>query len=278
MSAYTPITGVSSAAESPEHHGEYPLAANVEAGQEPTLEPVVEFSGLIKRYDLRPVLRDASYSLRPGQVLALLGPNGAGKTTLLRILATLCKPSAGWARVGPYNVVAEAAEVRRLVGYVGHQPAVYADLTGLENLLFFARMYGVPERDARAHLLLERVGLRVRARDRVRTYSRGQVQRLALARGLLHDPEVLLLDEPDTGLDEDALSLLNDLVQERRGRRLATLFTTHQLERGLALADEALILVGGRLVYAGTTAELSAAEVRRLYAGGSAQAVRGGQL
>jgi len=242
------------------------------------LEPVLEFSGLSKRYDLRPVLRDVSYSLPPGQVLALLGPNGAGKTTLLRILATLCKPSAGWARVGQYNVVADAAEVRRLIGYVGHQPAVYADLTGLENLLFFARMYGVAEREARAHLLLERVGLRARARDRVRTYSRGQVQRLALARGLLHDPRVLLLDEPDTGLDEEALSLLGDLVEERRGRRLATLFTTHQLERGLTLADAALVLVGGRLVYAGRTADLSAAEVRRLYAGPTAQTVREGQL
>ena len=238
-----------------------------EGTQEARLEPMVEFSGLTKRYALRPVLRGVSYSLLPGQALALLGPNGAGKTTLLRILATLSKPSAGWARIGPYHVVADAVEVRRLVGYVGHQPAVYADLTGLENLHFFARMYNVAEPEARAHLLLERVGLRARARDRVCTYSRGQVQRLALARGLLHDPQVLLLDEPDTGLDEDALALLGDLVEERRGQLLTTLFTTHQLERGLSLSDEALVLVGGQLVFAGRTAELSAAEVRRLYAG-----------
>jgi heme ABC exporter ATP-binding subunit CcmA len=267
MTAYTSLTPVPPAAESPERK---------ETSREPTL--VVEFSGLTKRYDLRPVLRGVSYSLRPGQVLALLGPNGAGKTTLLRILATLCKPSAGWARVGPYNVVADAAEARRLVGYVGHQPAVYADLTGLENLLFFARMYGVTEREDRARLLLERVGLRAHAHDRVRTYSRGQVQRLALARGLLHDPQVLLLDEPDTGLDEEALSLLSDLLEERRVRGLATLFTTHQLERGLTLADEALVLVEGRLVYSGTTAELSAVEVRRLYAGPAAGPAREGRL
>jgi heme ABC exporter ATP-binding subunit CcmA len=274
MSAYTPATPASPPAESPTYEDltedsteDLTEDSTQDSTREPAQEPVVEFSGLTKRYDLRPVLRNVSYSLRPGQVLALLGPNGAGKTTLLRILATLCKPSAGWASVGQYNVVADAGEVRRLVGYVGHQPAVYADLTGLENLRFFARMYNVADREARANLLLERVGLRARARDRVRTYSRGQVQRLALARGLLHDPRVLLLDEPDTGLDEEALFLLSDLVEERRSRRLATLFTTHQLERGLSLADEALVLVGGRLVYAGGTAELSVAAVRRLYTG-----------
>jgi heme ABC exporter ATP-binding subunit CcmA len=225
---------------------------------------VVAVGELTKRYDLRPVLRNISYTLSAGKVLALFGPNGAGKTTLLRILATLAKPSEGWAHVDQRDVIADAAEVRRLIGYVGHQPGVYADLDGLENLLFFARMYGLRDGPERARRLLDQVGLRVKAKDRVRTYSRGQVQRLALARGLLHDPLLLLLDEPDTGLDEDAAVMLDRLIRDRREAGLTTIFTTHQLERGLDLADEALVLVGGRMAYAGTSPALGLVELRRL--------------
>jgi heme ABC exporter ATP-binding subunit CcmA len=233
----------------------------------PASQAVVTAASLTKRYGLRPVLRNVSFSLASGKTLALLGPNGAGKTTLLRLLATLAKPSAGEATICGFDVVADANVVRRLIGYVGHQPPVYDDLTGRENLLFFARMYGLPDGPARAQLLLERVGLRAKANDRVRTYSRGQAQRLALARGLLHHPALLLLDEPDTGLDDDAIELLHELLQERQMAGLTTIFTTHQLERGIQQSDETLVLLGGRVVFAGASSALTLADLRRLYGG-----------
>jgi heme ABC exporter ATP-binding subunit CcmA len=217
------------------------------------LRSMVTISGLAKRYNLRPVLTGVNYSMPTGRTVVLLGPNGAGKTTLLRILATLTKPSQGQVLVGSADVVRDAGDVRRIIGYVGHQPMVYSELTGVENLLFFAKMYGVPDGAARAERLLTRVGLRAKTRDRVATYSRGQVQRLALARGLLHDPPLLLLDEPETGLDADAILLLRELIGERRERGLSTIFTTHQVDQGLIASDEALALVRGRVAYSGSS-------------------------
>jgi heme ABC exporter ATP-binding subunit CcmA len=220
---------------------------------------------LEKTFEVRPVLRGVSFELVAGHCLALLGPNGAGKTTLLRLLATLAKPTGGRAVVDGLDVVADAAELRRVVGYVGHSPMLYEELSARENLLFFARMYRLRDGAARADRLLERVGMRSRANDRVRLLSRGQLQRVALARGILHDPRVLLLDEPDTGLDEDATALLAELVRERAPAGRTTLLTTHHLERGLELADEALVLVGGRVTYSGPASALGAARVRELY-------------
>ena len=225
----------------------------------------VEVAAATKLYGPRPVLRGVSFSLPVGGTLALLGPNGAGKTTLLRVLATLAKLSSGEARVAGFDTRCDAQEVRRIVGYTGHQPLLYDELTARENLLFFARMYGLRDGERRAATLLARVGLAAKGSDRVRTLSRGQVQRLALARGILHDPAVLLLDEPDTGLDEDAAALLIELLQERCEAGATTIFTTHQLERGLALADDVVILAAGRVVRSGPTAGLTADDVRALY-------------
>ncbi|MFI5271625.1 MAG: heme ABC exporter ATP-binding protein CcmA [Ktedonobacterales bacterium] len=227
--------------------------------------PAVSVAGAGKLFGVRPVLRGVSFTLRSGGTLALLGPNGAGKTTLLRALATLTTLNTGTAHVRGLDVRADAAAIRRLVGYVGHQPHVYDELTAQENLLFFARMYGLRDGRERAVRLLERVGLRAKANDRVRQLSRGQVQRLAIARGVLHDPAVLLLDEPDTGLDEDATALLEALLSERAAREQTTLFTTHQLARGLALAGQTLVLVAGRVVYDGAASELSVERLRALY-------------
>ena len=243
------------------------LQPAAQSGAATTQTPAIALERLVKSFDARPVLRGLTYALPAGRTLVIFGPNGAGKTTLLRTLATLARPSAGRALVAGLDVVADAGEVRRLVGYVGHQPHAYEELTARENLLFFARMYGLRDGAERATKLLERVGLRARANDRVRAFSRGQAQRLALARGILHDPAVLLLDEPDTGLDQEALALLERLVAERRERGLATVLTTHHLERGLRLADDALTLVRGRIVYAGGATALDIAAIERLYAG-----------
>jgi heme ABC exporter ATP-binding subunit CcmA len=229
-------------------------------------QSAVEVANVGKVYGVRPVLRGISFSVPTGVSLALLGPNGAGKTTLLRALATLTTFTTGTASILGLDLRADAAQIRHIIGYVGHQPHLYDELTASENLLFFARMYGLPDGPRRTTELLERVGLRLKTSDRVRTLSRGQVQRLALARGILHDPAVLLLDEPDTGLDEDAAALLQTIINERQQRGQTTLFTTHQLDRALSLSTQSVVLVNGRLVYAGPAADLTPAEVRALYA------------
>jgi heme ABC exporter ATP-binding subunit CcmA len=227
--------------------------------------PSVAVARLGKLYDVRPALRDVSFTIPVGSRVAMLGPNGAGKTTLLRILTTLAKPSAGRVLVEGLDAVTEANDVRRVVGYVGHQPHLYDELTARENLLFFARMYGLRDGAQRAAKLLERVGLAAKAAQRVRTLSRGQAQRLALARGIMHDPRLLLLDEPDTGLDDDANALLAALIRERANDGLTTIFTTHNLERGLALSDTTLVLVGGRVAHIGPARDLTVDAVRAWY-------------
>jgi heme ABC exporter ATP-binding subunit CcmA len=239
-------------------------AAPVEAQPAAT---AISAQDVTKTYELRPVLRSVTFALPAGSRMALLGPNGAGKTTLLRILSTLAKPSAGRASVAGYDVAADAGQVRRVVGFVGHQPLVYDELTARENLLFFARMHGLRDGATRVDQLLAQVDLRHKANELVRTLSRGQAQRLALARGILHEPQVLLLDEPDTGLDADALALLEHLLQTRAAAGKTTLLTTHQIEQGLSWSDAALVLVNGRVVFSGPAESLSPAAVRELYAG-----------
>lgn len=231
----------------------------------PAPRTVVDATGIEKTFGLRPVLRGVSLQLGAGRSMALLGANGAGKTTLLRVLATLIRPSAGTLEVVGWDALRDATQVRRQVGYVGHQPGLYEELTVRENLLFFATMYALRDGAQRADALIARVGLRAKANERVRTLSRGQAQRLALARGILHEPELLLLDEPDTGLDEHAVLLLDELVRERAERGGTTILTTHHLQRGLDLTDQCVVLAGGRVVHVGASHETSAAEVRALF-------------
>lgn len=227
--------------------------------------PCLEVQHLKKSYGLKPVLRGIDLVLARGQRVALLGANGAGKTTLLRILACLTKPSAGGVRIYGLDCTQEAQQVRRLVGFVAHQPYLYEELTAEENLLFFARMYSVAQGRERARMLLQRVGLERRSHERVKTLSRGQVQRLAWARALLHSPLLLLLDEPDTGLDQEGTALIEQLLHEHTEQGGTTLFTTHQLERALTLADSVVMLVNGRVAYQQETATLQLEGVRQAY-------------
>lgn len=227
----------------------------------------VAVDGVRKTYALRPVLRGVSFEVATGQCTVVLGANGAGKTTLLRILATLTKPTGGSVTVAGHNALGEPQAVRRSVGYLGHMPLLYPELTARENLCFFARMYGLEQADGRVEELLERVGMAARAGDRAATFSRGQAQRVGLARAVLHDPKVLLLDEPDTGLDEEALALLAAVVREYSTAGRTAIFTTHSIERGLAWADAAVVLAGGRAAYRGPARDLEPALVRALYAG-----------
>ena len=227
--------------------------------------PYLEIKGLKKTYSLKPILRGIDVVLDQGKCMALLGANGAGKTTLLRILACLTKPEAGTVRIGGLDIGQEAQRIRLLVGFVGHQPNLYDELTVTENLLFFGRMYSVKKARERAAALLQRVGLAERSSERVATLSRGQLQRLSLARALLHSPQLLLLDEPDAGLDDEGIELLEELIKEHAGRSGTTLFTTHNFERCVKFSDQICMLNGGRVVYQQATIGLEAGGVRLAY-------------
>ena len=224
-------------------------------------EPALELDGLERRYGERVALTDVSLRLDPGQTLAVFGSNGAGKTTLLRVLATLLRPHAGEARVLGSALPEEAWRVRGQIGYLGHEPLLYRDLSGRENLAYHARLHGAPgERIAE---LLAEVGMERRADDRVRDLSRGMVQRLAAARALLHDPPVLLLDEPRANLDPAGAELLEPLIGRGSGR--TRVLVTHAVEAGLAEADVSLGLRGGRQAFARAAGEVTALQARELY-------------
>jgi heme exporter protein A len=226
---------------------------------------MIETRALTKTFGLQPVLRGVDLEVAPGEFVALMGPNGAGKTTLLRVLSTLAKPTFGAVRVAGLSLPAEAERVRRRLGVIAHQPLLYGDLTAEENLRFYARMYGLADPGLRIAQLLERVGLAARRRDLVRTYSRGMQQRLAIARGLLHAPDVLLLDEPYTGLDPAGAQLLDEVVQELAARGCTILMTTHDLEHGFALAQRAVILARGRIAFSTRRDEMTPADFIRHY-------------
>jgi heme exporter protein A len=191
---------------------------------------MIKVRKLVKRFGLKTVLRGMDFQVEQGEFVALLGPNGAGKTTFLRILASLSRPSMGGVNIAGYSLPDQAAAVRRRLGVVSHQPLLYGDLTAEENLRFYGRMYGVQDLQLRVAEVLELVGLTSRRRDLVRTFSRGMQQRLAIGRAVLHDPEVMLFDEPHTGLDQDASAML-----AARGRTVV--MTSHDLARAADLAS-----------------------------------------
>ncbi len=210
---------------------------------------MIHVRGVTKSFGHRVALHGIDLDVVQGECLALVGPNGAGKTTLLRILSTLSRPTAGRVAFDGLDLADSAAEIRRRVGFLSHQPLLYADLSAEENLRFYGRMYDVAHAEERIGELLEWVGLARHRRDLVRTFSRGMNQRLAIARALLHDPPVLLLDEPYTGLDRQAAERLDVLLQEVGLGTRTALLTTHDLERGLSISQRVAVLVEGRIVY-----------------------------
>ncbi|MCW3022288.1 MAG: ccmA [Conexibacter sp.] len=212
------------------------------AGTATAADAAVELEGLTRRYGDREALSDVSLTLPAGQTLVVFGPNGAGKTTLLRVLATLLRPHAGSTRILGHALPGEGWAVRGRVGFLGHASLLYRDLTARENLRFHARLHGAPHE--RVEALLDAVGLRARADDPVHTYSRGMVQRAAVARAVLHDPELLLLDEPTANLDPHAAELVDPLIGASSGR--TRVVTSHDPVGGLLGADLALGLRAGR--------------------------------
>lgn len=226
---------------------------------------MISIQGLQKRFGYKWVLRDINLEIGAGEWLTLFGPNGAGKTTLLRILATLSSPTQGRITIGPYDLAHAASQARGLLGVVAHQPMLYGDLSAEENLLFFARLYGVAQAQQRVAELLHRVGLEARRADRVRTFSRGMQQRLSIARALLPNPPVLLLDEPDDSLDPGAVEYLRDYFLSDAAQPRTVLMVSHNLARGLAWAHRVAVIAKGQLVYEGKAAATSLSEIQQYF-------------
>jgi heme exporter protein A len=205
---------------------------------------VISARGLTKTYERVPAVRAIDLEVAPGETLALLGANGAGKTTLLRMLATLDKPTAGQLEIAGIDALRKPQQVRALLGLVAHQTYLHPELTAAEDLRFYGQLYGVPELDRRIERLLEEFGLAGRGGWRVAALSRGQQQRLTIARALLHEPSILLMDEPDTGLDAEGMSVLERLLHAG-GRTV--IFSSHDARWAESVGGRVITLVNGRL-------------------------------
>ena len=229
------------------------------------MDTMIEVRKLIKRFGLKTILRGLDFQVEAGEFVALLGPNGAGKTTFLRILASLSRPAMGQVRIAGYMLPAQASAVRRRLGVVSHQPLLYGDLTAEENLRFYGRMYGIPALDERVMEVLELVGLTARRRDLVRTFSRGMQQRLAIGRAVLHDPDVMLFDEPHTGLDQDASAMLDNVLREVAARGRTVVMTSHDLARAADLASRFDILSRGVIAGSVQRSEIGPNELLAYY-------------
>jgi len=217
---------------------------------------MIKVRKLVKRFGPKTVLRGLDFDVQQGEFVALLGPNGAGKTTFLRILASLARPTMGMLEVAGYPLPAQAGAVRARLGVVTHLPLLYGDLTAEENLRFFGSMYGLDGLNHRIDEVLELVGLLLPRRDPVRTFSRGMQQRLAIGRAILHDPDVVLFDEPHTGLDQDACDMLDSLLLNVAGRGRTVVITSHDMARVEDLATRFDVLSRGVIVASATREDL----------------------
>jgi len=232
--------------------------------------PALEVRGLSRIFGVRKALDGVSFTLPQGAFLSIFGPNGAGKTTLLRVLSTLTPPSRGskgsgsGAKVFGYDVVKDAVELREHIGIISHNPLLYPDLSADENLRFFAELYCIDNPQARIDELLEAVELKHRRMDLVRTFSRGMIQRLSIARALLPRPDILFLDEPYSGLDPHAMDILDSLIASVRDQ-YTFVMVSHDLDKGLELCSHALILARGKVVLFEERGDIDRDEFRTLY-------------
>jgi heme exporter protein A len=208
---------------------------------------IIQVHRLVKRFGPKIVLRNLEFEVAQGEFVALLGPNGAGKTTFLRILSSLSRQTLGEVTIAGYTLPHQAAAVRRRLGVVSHLPLLYGDLSADENLRFYGRMYGLKQLDERIRTVLSLVGLENRRRDLVRTFSRGMQQRLTIGRAILHEPSVLLLDEPHTGLDQDACEMLDTILRQVALQGHTIVMTSHDLARAAELASRFDVLTRGSI-------------------------------
>lgn len=225
----------------------------------------IDARGLTKSFGDQVALKGVHLKIAKGECVAVFGPNGAGKTTLTKMLTTLSKPSDGEVSVGGMDLRKDPEAIRRKVGVVSHQTFLYDNLSALENLKFYGRMYDVPNLKDRINEVMVQVGLEARLNDRVGVFSRGMQQRLSIARAILHDPPILIFDEPETGLDQRAVTILSELLRTLTQGNRTVLMTTHNLEWGAELADRAVILHKGRIVHEESKPGLNLAALRETY-------------
>ncbi|MFN7950289.1 MAG: ABC transporter ATP-binding protein [bacterium] len=225
----------------------------------------IEIGALVKRFGPLKALNGLELVVPDGAFLVLYGPNGAGKTTLLKIVAGLTKPTSGAVRLSGDDLIAHPERLRGRIGFLTHSSYLYGELSAEENLRLYAELHGLDQPEARVAEVLEEVGLTDRARDRVSTYSRGMVQRASIARALIHRPNVLLLDEPFSGLDPEAADHLHGLLVGLRDGTRSMILVTHDIARGLALADQVAIQCRGRIVWQAARDGLTADALTETY-------------
>ncbi|MFC1928581.1 ABC transporter ATP-binding protein [Chloroflexota bacterium] len=225
----------------------------------------IEVQGLTKSFGERYALRGIDLRVSRGERLVIFGPNGAGKTTLVKVLATLVKPSSGSVWLDGIDIRDKPTRIRHKIGMVSHQSFLYDDLTIYENLKFYGKMYDVPDMEAKIREVLSWMRLEPRRHDRVGTLSHGLQQRVSIARAVLPNPSILLLDEPEVGLDPHASAIVKDLLGSINDGSRTVVITTHNLERGLELGDRIIILDRGKVVYQAPRHELDKVNFRQVY-------------
>ncbi len=204
-------------------------------------------------------MRNINLRIEKGEFLTIFGPNGAGKTTLIKIMSTLVSPTSGKVVIDGIDIKENPIEIRKKIGVISHETYLYHELTATENLRFFGRMYGTPNIEKRIDELIKQVGLSYRKNDRVRTFSRGMKQRLSIARALIHDPPILFLDEPYTGLDQHASATFDRILGGMNAHDKTRVLISHDIERGISMCDRAIILTNGHIAH-----EMSENEIQNL--------------
>ncbi len=242
-----------------------PSSADVQAGALERNFAAIEIKNLTKTFGNLYALKEVNLSLETGEFLTIFGPNGAGKTTLIRILSTITKATSGEIVIGGIALKKTPEQIRRQIGVIAHQTFLYDDLTAEENLRFYGKLYDVKNLNAKIAEIISEVGLELRRNDRVRTFSRGMQQRLSIARAMIHEPQFLFLDEPYTGLDQHASEMLTGWLKRVRGSQRTVLMVTHDLERGLEMADQVAILNRGKIVFHERRAAIDPKHFRNRY-------------
>jgi len=225
----------------------------------------IEIRGLTKSFGEHHALRGIDLQVSKGECLVIFGPNGAGKTTLVIIMSTLVKPSSGGVWLDGMHIRDKPAQIRRKISLVSHETFLYDDLTVYENLKFYGKMYDVADLEQKIHDVISWVQLESRRYDRIGTLSRGQQQRVSIARGVLHNPSILFLDEPEVGLDPHASTVIRDMLGGLNTGGRTVVMTTHNLERGLELGDRIIILDRGRIVYQAAKHKIDKANFQQVY-------------
>ncbi|MDQ0197342.1 heme ABC exporter ATP-binding protein CcmA [Neobacillus ginsengisoli] len=209
---------------------------------------MIEIQKLIKQADNKLILRGVDLSITKGETVAILGPNGAGKSTLLKVLANLIKPTSGQVKINGMDLKKEHLKIKKIVGYLPHSSLLYDHFSPLENLVFFGNVYGINNVETSAIELVKEVGLSFFLNEPVKNFSRGMIQRIAIARAIIHEPEVLLLDEPHTGLDQGAIAILNNVILTMKEKGTTTLMVTHDFKQAAEICDRIIIVKNGKIV------------------------------